>query len=56
MTPREWGKLQGFINYGFMDKKGNDNFSSRTEVGKSTTIQAIRNAVTIPAVEEMAKL
>ncbi len=27
MTPREWGKLQGFINYAFVDKDGNDHFS-----------------------------
>jgi len=34
MTPREWGKLQGFINYGFMDKDGNDTFSFPNGVGK----------------------
>lgn len=55
MTPREWGKLQGFINYGFVDKKGNDNFSFPDGVGKAQQYKQFGNAVTIPAVEEMAK-
>jgi hypothetical protein len=55
MTPREWGKLQGFINYGFLDKDGNDNFSFPDGVGKAQQYKQFGNAVTIPAVEEMAK-
>lgn len=55
MTPREWGKLQGFINYGFVDKAGNDNFSFPNGVGKAQQYKQFGNAVTIPAVEEMAK-
>lgn len=55
MTPREWGKLQGFISYGFVDKKGNDNFSFPDGVGKAQQYKQFGNAVTIPAVEEMAK-
>jgi len=55
MTPREWGKLQGFINYGFMDKDGNDTFSFPNGVGKAQQYKQFGNAVTIPAVEEMAK-
>lgn len=55
MTPREWGKLQGFINYGFIDKNGNDAFSFPTGVGKAQQYKQFGNAVTIPAVEEMAK-
>lgn len=55
MTPREWGKLQGFINYGFVDKKGNDNFSFPDGVRKAQQYKQFGNAVTIPAVEEMAK-
>ena len=55
MTPREWGKLQGFINYGFIDKDGNDNFSFPNGVGKAQQYKQFGNAVTIPAVEEMAK-
>lgn len=55
MTPREWGKLQGFINYGFMDKNGNDTFSFPIGVGKAQQYKQFGNAVTIPVVEEMAK-
>lgn len=55
MTPREWGKLQGFINYGFIDKDGKDTFSFPDGVGKAQQYKQFGNAVTIPAVEEMAK-
>ena len=55
MTPREWGKLQGFINYGFVDKNGNDAFSFPADVGKAQQYKQFGNAVTIPAVEEMAR-
>lgn len=55
MTPREWGKLQGFINYGFMSKDGKDTFSFPDGVGKAQQYKQFGNAVTIPAVEEMAK-
>lgn len=55
MTPREWGKLQGFINYGFVDKDGKDTFSFPDGVGKAQQYKQFGNAVTIPAVEEMAK-
>lgn len=55
MTPREWGKLQGFINYGFMNKDGEDTFSFPDGVGKAQQYKQFGNAVTIPVVEEMAK-
>ena len=55
MTPREWGKLQGFINYGFIDKDGNDTFSFPPKVGKAQQYKQFGNAVTIPVIEEMAK-
>ena len=55
MTPREWGKLQGFINYGFIDKDGKDAFSFPNGVGKAQQYKQFGNAVTIPAIEEMAK-
>lgn len=55
MTPREWGKLQGFINYGFINKDGEDTFSFPDGVGKAQQYKQFGNAVTIPAVEEMAK-
>ncbi len=56
MTPREWGKLQGFINYAFIDKKtGEDNFAFPESMADGPKYKQFGNAVTIPAVEEMAK-
>lgn len=55
MTPREWGKLQGFVNYAFMDKDGNDLFSFPDKLADGPKYKQFGNAVTIPAVEEMAK-
>ena len=55
MTPREWGKLQGFVNYAFLDKDGNDTFSFPEKLVDGPKYKQFGNAVTIPAVEEMAK-
>ena len=56
MTPREWGKLQGFINYAFVDKEtGEDKFSFPEKMADGPKYKQFGNAVTIPAVEEMAK-
>ena len=55
MTPREWGKLQGFINYAFIDKDGNDTFSFPKDVANGQQYKQFGNAVSIPAIEEMAK-
>lgn len=55
MTPREWGKLQGFINYAFVDKKtGEDLFAFPEGLADGPKYKQFGNAVTIPAVEEMA--
>ena len=55
MTPGEWGKLQGFVNYAFLDKDGNDTFSFPEKLADGPKYKQFGNAVTIPAVEEMAK-
>ena len=55
MTPKEWGKLQGFIGYGFM-KKGVDTFSFPAEISKAQQYKQFGNSVTIPVIEEMAKV
>ncbi len=56
MTPREWGKLQGFINYAFVDKEtGEDKFSFPEKMADGPKYKQFGNAVTVPAVEEMAK-
>ena len=55
MTPTEWGKLQGFINYAFVDDAGVDHFSFPNEVSRVQQYKQFGNSVTIPVIEEMAK-
>lgn len=56
MTPREWGKLQGFINYAFIDPiTGEDKFSFPSKMADGPKYKQFGNAVTIPAVEVMAR-
>jgi DNA (cytosine-5)-methyltransferase 1 len=35
MTPTEWGRLQGFVGYAFLDKDGNDTFSFPAETSRA---------------------
>jgi len=53
MTPREWGKLQGFINYAFVEN-GIDNFQFPEEVSDLQKYKQFGNSVTIPVIQEMA--
>lgn len=55
MTPREWGKLQGFIGYAFM-QDGIDKFSFPSEISNAQQYKQFGNSVTIPVIEELAKL
>jgi DNA (cytosine-5)-methyltransferase 1 len=55
MTPIEWGKLQGFINYAFMDENGKDKFSFPEQILDTQKYKQFGNSVTIPAIEEMAR-
>ncbi len=55
MTPREWGKLQGFINYGFIDEQGVDRFSFPASISRGQQYKQFGNSVTIPVIEEMAR-
>lgn len=55
MTPTEWGKLQGFINYAFIDENGNDQFSFPEGIPDAQRYKQFGNSVTIPVIEEMAK-
>ena len=56
MTPREWGKLQGFINYAFVDRKtGKDTFSFPSGISDVQQYKLFGNAVTIPVIKEMAE-
>jgi len=54
MTPIEWGKLQGFIGYGFKDGK-KDGFSFPKEVSITQQYKLFGNSVSIPVIENMAK-
>lgn len=54
MSPNEWGKLQGFINYAFI-KDGIDTFSFPKVISATQRYKQFGNSVTIPAMEEMAK-
>jgi DNA (cytosine-5)-methyltransferase 1 len=54
MTPTEWGRLQGFINYAFLDENGVDGFSFPEGVPNAQKYKQFGNSVTVPAIEEMA--
>lgn len=54
MTPREWGKLQGFINYAFVED-GVDTFSFPEGITKCQKYKQFGNSVTIPVIETMAE-
>ena len=54
MTPTEWGRLQGFIGYAFMDNEGHDCFSFPENVSRTQQYKQFGNSVTIPVIKEMA--
>lgn len=55
MTPTEWGRLQGFIGYGFLDKDGVDHFSFPEGTARVQQYKQFGNSVTIPVIEELAQ-
>ena len=55
MTPNEWGKLQGFVNYAFLDDENLDLFSFPDNLSDLQRYKQLGNSVTIPLVEEMAR-
>ena len=54
MTPTEWGKLQGFINYAFKNEDGVDTFSFPDNMSDAQKYKQFGNSVTIPVIEEIA--
>ena len=54
MTPTEWGRLQGFINYAFLDENGVEHFSFPNEITRAQQYKQFGNSVTIPVIESMA--
>ena len=55
MTPTEWGRLQGFIRYAFVDENGVDKFSFPAGTARAQQYKQFGNSVTIPVIEELAK-
>lgn len=55
MTPREWGKLQGFIGYAFLDDNHHDNFRFPKGLSDFQKYKQFGNSVTIPVIETMAR-
>lgn len=55
MTPSEWGKLQGFINYAFLNDDGSEGFSFPDSVANVQKFKQFGNSVTIPVIESMAQ-
>jgi len=53
MTPNEWGKLQGFINYAFVED-GKDMFSFPNNISNAQKYKLFGNSVSIPVIESMA--
>ena len=54
MTPVAWGRLQGFIGYGFMEG-GQDLFSFPEGIPEVRQYMQFGNSVTIPVIERMAE-
>ena len=54
MTPNEWGKLQGFVNYAFIEN-GEDKFSLPEDLSDAQRYKLFGNSVSIPVIECMAK-
>lgn len=55
MTPEEWGRLQGFVGYGFLNNDGTDRFSFPDGMSRAQQYKQLGNSVTIPVIEEMAR-
>lgn len=53
MTPTEWGRLQGFIGYAFVEN-GVDKFIFPDGTANIQKYKQFGNSVTIPVIEEMA--
>jgi DNA (cytosine-5)-methyltransferase 1 len=54
MTPNEWGRLQGFVGYAFVDENNEDNFSFPDGLTDGQKYKQFGNSVSIPVIECMA--
>ena len=55
MTPTEWGRLQGFIGYAFLDETGRETFRFPEEIPEGQRYKQFGNSVSIPVIETMAE-
>lgn len=55
MTPNEWGRLQGFIGYAFIDENGDDKFSFPEGTTDGQKYKQFGNSVSIPVIRSMAE-
>ena len=55
MTPTEWGRLQGFIGYAFLNKHGEDMFEFPESITDGQKYKQFGNSVSIPVIESMAE-
>ncbi len=54
MTPTEWGRLQGFVGYAFMDENEQDGFRFPEKMTDLQKFKQFGNSVSIPVIETMA--
>lgn len=54
MTPVEWGRLQGFIGYGFLDEDGVEHFRFPEGMKNAAKFKQFGNSVSIPVIEALA--
>ncbi len=55
MTPTEWGRLQGFIGYGFLDVNGEEHFEFPEGMSDGQKYKQFGNSVSIPVIKAMAE-
>lgn len=55
MTPLEWGRLQGFVNYAFIDENGVDKFKLPDSISNTQRYKLFGNSVCIPVIKSMAQ-
>lgn len=55
MTPTEWGRLQGFIGYAFLDEEGNEGFTFPDGMKDGQKYKQFGNSVSIPVIKAMAE-
>lgn len=54
MTPTEWGRLQGFMGYGFLNENGKETFSFPDGTADGQKYKQFGNSVSIPVIKTMA--